>query len=115
MTQSNTQSRHRVTWTNVKTTSLKSRIRLINEEETNGCQKQGLWSWAKREKGSGRCRLPVMDRRSHGNKRHSTGSIVQAAVIVLYGCVVTDGSYTCGEYSITDTLVQSLCHNLKLM
>ena len=46
---------------------------------------------------------------SHGNKRFSTGNIVNGIGI---GCMVTDSSYTCDEHSITQRLVE-LCSTPK--
>ena len=42
---------------------------------------------------------------SHGSKRHSTKNMVNDTVIVL---MVTGGSYTCSEHSITYRDVESL-------
>lgn len=61
-------------------------------------RREGCWGRARRVKGSGRQRLLVMGRVSPGDERYSTGSLVNMTVT---HCMVTDGSYTGGEPSIT--------------
>ena len=64
----------------------KSRNRPINAENrlpvAGGEESQGQAKWVK---GNERYRFPVMERISHGDKRHSVGYTVNSTVIVLYG------------------------------
>lgn len=69
--------------TNEQTTQNRDRL-IDTENKLMGARGEEGGRWAKWVKGSGRDRLPVMERINHGNKSHSIGSIVHDIVIALY-------------------------------
>ena len=67
-----------------KNKQAKSRVRPINtENKLMVARREGNEGMGKMSEGEWNYRLPVM-RLSRGNKRHSTGNIVNDIVIVLY-------------------------------